>query len=143
MRLTYAAAALLALTGCSGLTGLSSRDAVASAASPDGRIRAILLETNGGATTSYGYEIELHSALQGGEMPVPVGTLYGAVRSACSYGLNLQWLSSDELAVEFLEADKVVLPDKAVVSGKTVRITSRAGVSDENAPCGGMLASMG
>lgn len=143
MRFAYAAKALLALAGCSGVTGSSSRDEVASAASPDGRIHAILSETNGGATTSYGYEIELHPAPYRGEDPVPAGTLYGAARSACSYGVNLRWLSPDELAVEFLEADKVALPDKVGVGGKTVRIVSRAGVSDGNAPCGGMLASKG
>jgi hypothetical protein len=139
MRLALAATALLALMGCSPV----SRDQVAWTASPDQRIHAILLETNGGATTSFGYEIELHPASNGGEKPIFAGKLNGAARSECSYGVNLRWLSSDQLAVEFLGADKVALPDKVQLSGKTVRIVARTSVSDENAPCGGMLASKG
>jgi hypothetical protein len=43
------------VVGC----GLVSRDEVARVISPDGRLEAILIETNGGATTAFGYEIWL------------------------------------------------------------------------------------
>jgi len=143
MRLAYAAAALFCMGGCSGLTGPISRDEVSSVTSPDGNIRASLFETNSGATTSYGYEMELVRTDLAGERPVEAGTLYGAIRSSCSYGTNLRWLSPDQLEVEFLKADKVALPNTVKVGDKTVRITTKEGVSDDNAPCGGMFASKG
>ncbi len=45
-------AALLALPGCFDLVGPISREEVAWANAPDGLTHAILLQTNGGATTS-------------------------------------------------------------------------------------------
>jgi len=143
MRLAYAAAALFSIGGCSGLTGSISRDEVFSVTSPDGNIRASLFETNGGATVSYGYEIELVHTRLSGERPVKAGTLYGAIRSSCSYGANLRWLSPDQIEVEFLKADKMALPNTVRVGGKTVHMIAREGVSDDNAPCGGMFASKG
>ena len=50
------------LAGCSDLFVAPSHGEVAWANSPDGLTHAILSETNGGATTSYGYKIELHPA---------------------------------------------------------------------------------
>ncbi|MBL8397465.1 MAG: hypothetical protein JNL84_04855 [Candidatus Accumulibacter sp.] len=41
----------------SGLIGEPSKDEVARVVSPSGNIDAVLFETNGGATTSFGYEV--------------------------------------------------------------------------------------
>lgn len=68
MRYAVDISAFLA-AACSG----PSRDEVAWANSPDGLTHAILSETNGGATTSVGYVIELHPALHKGEQPVEAG----------------------------------------------------------------------
>ncbi len=106
-------------------------------------IHAILLETNGCATTSYGYEVELHPAPHRGESPVPAGELYGATRSGCGYGVNLRWLSPTQLALEFREADNVAIRSRVEVGGRSVVIVLRSGVSDEEAPCGGMAANIG
>lgn len=141
MRTAIILAPLLMLTGCD-LTGEVGRDRVAAVTSPDGATRAILFETNGGATTSYGYEIELAPASQGGEV-VAAGQLFGAARSQCSWGVNLRWLSPTELAVDLKEADRTEIPMRVEVGVKSVTITERYGISDEAAPCGGMLANLG
>ena len=134
-------APLLMLAGCD-MLGEVSRDQVAAVTSPDGRTRAVLFETNGGATTSYGYEIELELASRDGD-PVAAGKLYGAARSQCSWGVNLHWLSPTELAVDFREADRTEIPISVEVGAKSVKVTERSGQSDEAAPCGGMLANLG
>jgi hypothetical protein len=143
MRFPILYAVPLMLTGCFDLAGSPSRDEVASATSPDGSLRAALFETNGGATTSYGYEIELAPTSQTKSDPVVGGTLYGAARSECSYGVNLRWLSPTELGVEFMEADRAAIPATVKIGEKTVTMTTRSGVSDETAPCGGMFANRG
>lgn len=142
MRQVLLATVAMILMGCSFLDE-ASRDEVAHANSPDGLTRAILFETNGGATTSFGYEIELRSATHQDEDPVAGGRLYGATRSGCSYGVNLRWLSPTVLALDFMEAKNLAVPTAATVGGKTITIVSRSRISDENAPCGGMLASRG
>lgn len=143
MRYAVPLAALLMLAGCFDLFGSPGREEVAWSNSPDGLTHAILLETNGGATTSYGYEVELHPAPHRGEEPVPAGRLYGATRSGCAYGLNLRWMSPTKLALEFGEADNVDVPSRVNVGGRAMAITARSGVADPNAPCGGMAASRG
>jgi hypothetical protein len=141
MRYTFLLTAMLMLAGCFNLFGPPSREEVAWANSPDGLTHAILLETNGGATTSYGYKVELHPAPHQGEEPVPAGGLYGATRSECAYGVNLRWLSPAELALEFSKADNVDVPAEVNVGGRAIAITTRSGVLDPDAPCGGMAVS--
>lgn len=131
------------LSGCLDLLGAADRDEVTSLTSPDGATRVILFETNGGATTAYGYQIELQPAFQVGDEVVAAGELYGAARSQCSWGVNIHWLSSTELAVEFMVAHRTTIPAKVKVGDKTVTIMQRSGVSDKAAPCGGMLANIG
>jgi len=133
---------LLFLAGCNPLGG-TSRDEVAWANSPDGRTHAILLETNGGATTSFGYLVELHPADHEGEPPVNAGNLYGAVRSDCAYGIDLHWLDPTTLVLRFDSAKQVRVPYSVVVGGRRVRIAPQAGYKNDTAPCGGMLASSG
>ena len=66
---------LALLAGC----GLASRDEVARVGSPDGRVEAVLIETNGGATTSFVYEV--HVVPKGWPASNEVAWLYGAGRS--------------------------------------------------------------
>lgn len=125
-----------------------SSDEVASVTSPDGTTRAILFETNGGATTAFGYELKLRPSRAETDNAetdntVAAGALYGATRSDCSWGVNLRWSSPTELIVEFMEADKTKLPAQVQIGNKTVVVTQRPGVSDKTAPCGGMLANLG
>jgi len=117
----------------------SSADEVARVSSPEGDIEAVLVETNGGATTSFGYEIFV----------VPNGVkkrssraahLYAAVRNSSAYGVNLRWLSASELLIEYQKADSSEVDQPSVVvAGRTVRVVLRPGVTDPNAPPGGML----
>ena len=54
----------------------TARDQVNSAPSPDGEVNAVLFETNGGATTSFGYEVELrdtHDQRHRSSSTVPCG----------------------------------------------------------------------
>jgi hypothetical protein len=141
MRTQLLFASTLMLIGCLDIAGSTSRDAVATATSTDGSIQAILFETNGGATTSYGYEIELHGS-KSGNHPVSGGRLYGAARSECSYGVNLRWLSPAELAIQFMAADQTDIPATVRVGTRAVKIVQQRGLSDETAPCGGMLANI-
>lgn len=124
-----------------------SRDEVARVTSPSGRIDAILYETNGGATTSFGYEVwvvNLGASVPRSQARRPwrPAYLYGAVRSSRAYGVNLRWEGPGVLVVEYLEARNVVQDVSEVrVGDQTVRVVLRPGVEDPSAPVGGMLCN--
>lgn len=82
----------------SGLLGEPSKDEVARIVSPSGNVEAVLFETNGGATTSFGYEVFV---VERGAKPSgsPAVSLYGAVRNQHAYGANLKWSSPGSLLI--------------------------------------------
>lgn len=126
----------------SGLVGEPSKDEVARVVSPSGNIDAVLFETNGGATTSFGYEVYIvkHGAQPSGS---PAVSLYGAIRSQHAYGANLVWSSSDSLSVEYLSAKstKVNTPTQSI-GAQEIHTTLREGLTDNAAPSGGMLYNL-
>jgi hypothetical protein len=116
------------LAGC----GLVSRDEVARVGSPDGHVDAVLVETDGGATTSFGYEI--HVVEKGKSYGEAVATLYGALRNDHTYGANLRWRTDSELMVEYQQARAAALEKSSVrAAGRDIHIVLRPGVSDSKA----------
>lgn len=141
MRIPILCLALALLT--TGCLGGVSRDEVARSHSPSGRVDAVLLETNGGATTSFGYQVHLVPAGQKARRDTEVASLYAAVRSDSASGVNLRWDDSATLAVEYLQARSADLTRPGVrIGGHRVRTILRAGVRDPNAPSGGMLYNL-
>lgn len=117
--------------------GCTSSDEVLRITSPDGRVDAIVFETNCGAPCSFVYEI--WSAPKGGRNGVRVAYVDAAVRNEKAWGVNLKWLGSDRLAVEYLRADSSQLEKPSIeVAGDRVEISLRDGVQDPRAPAGGM-----
>jgi hypothetical protein len=138
-RLSSFGALLLGGLGCFG----QSRDEVARVRSPDGVIDAVVVETNGGATTSFGYEIEVVPASGALSSARRVAFLYGAGRNASAYGVNLRWAGMSTLAVEYLDAKSTKLETPAVtIGGRSVFVALAPGVEDRNAPSGGMLYNL-
>lgn len=127
----------LVLAAC----GLVSRDEVAKAPSPDGRLEAVLIETNGGATTSFGYEIWLRQT--DGRSGEEVAYLYGAIRSESAYGANLRWTNDGQLSIEYLKAQMERLDKQTVtIGGREVHVALKPQIADPNAPSGGMLFNL-
>ncbi|MFC3713147.1 hypothetical protein ACFOMD_11220 [Sphingoaurantiacus capsulatus] len=115
-----------------------SRDEVSHLTSPDGAVEATLIETNGGATTSFGYEVRLRRADSWFGSSTQVAYFYGAVRSECAYGVNMRWTGPTTLQLEYLRAYSADVDDKSRVGGKRITIAARSGVADPSAACGGM-----
>jgi len=126
--------------GCFSIAGELSRDEVARITSPGGNVDAVLVETNGGATTSFGYEVFL--VPEGGvyDSGVKSASIYGAVRNEQAYGVNLRWYDAETLYVEFLEAkSEPIVQSPVTVDNREINIRLRSGIIDEKAPPGGML----
>ena len=120
-----------------------SHDEVARVTAPSGDIDAILIETNGGATTSFGYLVYVVPRGASATDSKRVASLYGATRSDQAYGVNLKWRSSEELAVEYLSAhSEDLLRDSLSITNHTIRVQLVSGVSDPAAPPGGMLYNL-
>ncbi len=138
---------VLALAACLPGSGYSW-DEVARVRAPGGGADAVLIETNGGATTSFGYHV--HAVSPGAAVPreargaaSEAASLYGATRNANAYGANLRWVGDDTLAVEYHEArDDTLLRPAVMVPGSTVHVVLRPGVADPGAPSGGMLYNL-
>lgn len=133
------ASLLLMSVFLSGIFDEPSKEEVARVVSPAGNIDAVLIETNDGATTSFGYEVYVvaHAAQPS---DAPEVTLYGAIRNQQAYGANLVWTAQDSLAVEYLSAKTSTLHRQTkVVGAQTIHILLREGITDPAAPPGGML----
>lgn len=119
----------------------ASRNQVASFASPDGRLEAALYESNGGATTSFGYEVELRK--EGEQKGTQVASLYGAKRNEGAYGANLKWNGNDELDIEYLTVKAAPKVTSTIeIDSRNIRVALKDGVNDPSAPSGGMLYNL-
>jgi len=100
---------------------------------------AVVIETDGGATTGFGYEIHIvrHEAKpQRGD---EAASLYDAVRSPSAYGVNLAWLSSDKITVQYDVAKIAKLKRADVdIEGDRITVELQSGKPDPYAPAGGM-----
>ena len=122
----------------------ASWDEVAREESPSGSIDAVLFETNGGATTSFGYLVYLVPHGQRPHRRGEVAMLYGATRNEHAYGASLHWDAPQLLIVEYFRAQRAELrhPEMVVVGADTVDVGFRAGVADTLAQPGGMLHNL-
>jgi hypothetical protein len=124
------------------LAGEPSKDEVARNISPNSKVDAVLFETNGGATTSFGYEVYVveHDAQPSGS---PAISLYGAIRNQHAYGANLKWTSPDSVAVEFLSVKSTKIERPIVSVGtQAIHLAVHEGVLDNAAPSGGMFYNL-
>jgi hypothetical protein len=121
-----------------------SFDEVARVPYANANVDAVLVETNGGATTSFGYEVFI---LPRGQKPKrsdhAVASLYGAGRNEHAYGVNLRWTSNDTLVVEYLDVQHADWLNGSIgVNGRVINIVMKSGVNDPTAPPGGMLYNL-
>jgi hypothetical protein len=134
--------ALLLVGAC--LSCSVSRDEVSRVGSPSGRVDAILVESNGGATTPFVYFVYVvprgAAAPERGE----VARLIAATRNDQAWGANLRWAGQEQLLVEYRDARDVQQAKDAVILGiDSIRVTLQSGVVDPAAPAGGMLFNLG
>ena len=126
------------LTGC---PEISSHDKVKEMWSPDGQTVATLYEENGGATTSFGYEVTLAS--KNSPEQKFAASLYGAARNREAYGVDLKWSDNSALVLECFSlkgAPKLSTP--VHLEGRDVEIKLKTGVENASAPSGGMAYNL-
>jgi len=124
------------------MCGCSSRNEVLRVTSPDGRLDALLFETDCGTPCSFGYEVEL--VAKGSRRGEEVASVDGATRNGHAWGVNVKWLGPDKLSVEYLRAENArLMKQTAAIAGHNVTVSLRSGVNDPAAPAGGMLYNLG
>src|SRR5947209_19281815 len=123
--------ALLLVVLCISCASASSYQ-VARVASANGNLEAVLTETNGGATTSFGYDVTVRA--RGAKNGTKVASLYGAIRNEQAFGVNLLWANDHVLRIQYLRARSVMNMLKTVdVSGQQVEIVMQSGIEDSQA----------
>jgi hypothetical protein len=142
LRLLLLLAAFLTAVSCDPFDW--SFDEVARITSPSGKVDAVLVERNGGATTSFGYNVYVvPKGKPVSKRNAEVAKLYGAVRNKSAYGVNLRWEGASNLAAEYLSAENAeVLKESVEAAGEQVIITLRPNINDPSAPAGGMLYNL-
>jgi hypothetical protein len=117
---------------------LFSKTDVATIFSPDNETIAIVEETNGGATTSFGYNVYLKANSVSGDRR-KAAALHGAVRSECAFGVDVVWRNPEKVEIRYLSSKSE--PDYAeslLVGTKAIDIELVTGVTNPSARCGGM-----
>ena len=128
---------------CAALFSYFTQDEVYRATDPSGSVDAVLVETNAGATTSFGYRVILAHSGWHWRLGTEVASLYGAVRSKQAYGANLVWRAPGKLSVQYLGAEaETVRRATLEVAGEVVTTSLDSGINDEAAPPGGMLYNL-
>ena len=117
-----------------------SYDEVARVTSPNGSYDAVLIESNGGATTSFKYEIYITKKDKGIRFKNSVASLYGAIRNDNAYGVNLIWNNQETLIIQYMTAKSKSLSSEYVkIDDNLIHIKLESGINDPSAPAGGML----
>jgi len=142
MRVRLAVAVFcIACTSCA--RSRLARDEVARVRSPSGRVDAVLVETDGGVGTDFGYLA--YVVRSGAHAPSrgEVAWLSVAVRNQRAYGANLRWTGPTSLTIEYLDAHAAERRQTQVlVAPDTIAVALRPGVVDSFAPPGGMLYNL-
>jgi hypothetical protein len=106
------------------------REVVSVVPSPSDKADAVVVETNGGATTSYGYEVHIvpHGATP--DRGQEAAYLYGAIGKENRYGVKVRWDGPSRVVVEYLAAKTAsVSRPSTVVGGERVAVVLEAGAS--------------
>jgi hypothetical protein len=120
-----------------------SSDEVARTCEPGGPLEAVVVERNGGATTSFGYEVYVVPQGQRPYAGTLVADFYGAVRNESAYGVNARWAAGHQLQIEYLTAQVATLRHaETTIAGTSVQVVLRDSVRDPSAPPGGMLYNL-
>ena len=119
-----------------------SKDEVVRLRSPNGKADAVLIETNNGATTSFGYEVHVVEADAKPDAS-PAVYLYGATRNETAYGLNLRWQQDGVLGIEYQDANSIQSNITSIsVGDERIHLVLRSNVTDPTAPSGGILYNL-
>jgi hypothetical protein len=130
MRMRLAVLAVALLSGCLDV----GSDEVARIPSPSGRWEAVVVETNGGATTSLSYQVFTVPAGAAWTGHRYVASLYAAMRSDSAHGVTPVWHGDSELSIAYQKADRAELGSSRRAP---VRVRLMPGVSDAAARAGG------
>jgi hypothetical protein len=71
---------------------------------PEWELRSVLTETNGVATTSFGYDVTVEA--KGAKKGTNVASLYRAIRNEQAFGVNLRWADDHVLRIQYLRANQ-------------------------------------
>jgi hypothetical protein len=113
---------------------------VARAASPSGRLDAIVIEANTGPKASSSFDVFVVPSGEDHNKGVHVASLYAATRSRTAYGVNLRWSGVEQLAIEYFEASAAeIMKETVAIDGEQVRVSLSAGIEDAAAAPGSML----
>lgn len=116
---------------------------VARVTSPDGKFDAVVVEGDGGATTSYWYDLRVVERGKKFSAGPNVASLYGASRNEDAYGVNVKWSDPRVVTFEYWKSRNTISRLSRVnLADQEVTINLRSGVLDSSAAPGGMAYNL-
>jgi hypothetical protein len=123
--------------------GIVSFDEVSRVTSPNGKFDAIIVESNGGATTSFGYDIYIVKYGRKFKDSKRLLNIYGAVQNDNAYGVSITWQGSSTVILGYLKAKSIQkFSESTVIDGQTIELIVQSGVNNPSSPSGGMLYNL-
>ncbi len=117
---------LVFVTGCGW-----SKVEVQRVASPSGELEAVVIEEDGGATTSKGYAVYIVER-GNAELGDHCAYIYGARLSENDYGISIEWSAEDHLEIHFIRAKFVEYEESIIVGDRLVEISLNGEVMDRD-----------
>lgn len=112
------------------ICGCSSHNEVQRLTSPDGKVDAIVIESDCGPVCDVVDDVEL--APKGSHSGERVAWFDSAVRNENAWGVDLKWPDADSLSIEYLRADKAeLLKENVDISGEVVSVSLREKSKEE------------
>lgn len=134
------AGAVVLATGLVACAPGAVRTEVLRVPSPDGALDAVVVQTDAGATTDFGYLLTLPRR---GCPPdaTPVLRVVGATRNAAAAGVMVRWTGPRAVTIDYLDArfaDPSAVRRQVPTAGGVVDVAVSPGRGDASAPPGGM-----
>jgi hypothetical protein len=108
---------------------------VARIPAPSRDVDAVVVEGNGGATTSFWYDVYLTKPGAEYRSGNQVADTYGSLRRNGDWGVDVSWRTSSDLVVEYKSADRTSLDVRELaIAGRKIAITLRQECPDSGSP---------
>jgi hypothetical protein len=114
---------------------LVSNEEIARVRSPSNDLDAVVLETNGGATTAFGYRVHVVPAGRSAFWGAQVAYVESAATCAGARGVAPRWTTADQLDLEYRAARSAHLGSPSLAMKGRMLTVRLAPDTDAGAPC--------
>jgi len=116
------------------IAGCADHKQIARIPAPDGSVEAVVVEGNGGATTSFWYDVYIVQPGADYSSGPDVAYTYGSLKHDREFGVDVSWKTPTDLDVAYQSAMKTSLNySVTTVAGKQITVALRSECPESSA----------